>query len=266
MVAVGALAAPEPFTPDGNTLVLLHLNEASGTTATNAASHSKVGHWQVEGEVPRGAPSVAPSFGTACGPFAEGGLVAFCEGRSAAAEVCGDRAEYTVEAWVKWAGEGTLKRRQVLFGGGLSDGRPKVSYGWMLTFTPILKTPTVEITLNYVGDGKGAAVKTPEIEWDEDLWHHVAVTVSPLPDDPKTSVFRIYVTPAPKADQGAQLVATATNHSVYVPTKAAPGVTGAVFFLGGTNHAWAGMIPFRGLVDEVRVSDTARPSFFGPAK
>jgi hypothetical protein len=267
LFAAAALAAPEPFKPDGNTLALLRLNETSGETVTNVASHGRIGHWRLDGTVSRGASSVAPAFGTAYGPFREGGASARVEGRREADEVGGDRRPYTVEAWVKWAGEGTLRRRQVLVGSGLVAVDQRMTYGWMLTFTPILKSPTVEIGLAYVGGGKGAAAKTPELEWDEDLWHHVAVSVSPLPDDPKTSVFRFYVTPAPKADQGAHLVATVTNHSVYIPTKAAPGVSGAVFYLGGTNWAWHGVAPFLGLVDEVRISDVARTSFFGlPAK
>lgn len=258
-----AVAAPAPFQADGQTLVLLHLDETEGDTVANEVVPSKIGPWRVQGPVPRGASSVAPAFKTAYGPFGEGDVVARCEGRQAAAEVCGDRAPYTVEAWVKWSGEGTLRRRQVLAGCTLAAGDQKQTYAWMWTFTPILKTPTVEIGLHYIGAGKGVVTKTPEIEWDEDAWHHVAATVTPLADDPKTTVFRFYVTPAARVDQGAKLVATVTNHSLYLPARNAPGVTGAVFFVGGTNWAWRGLAPFRGLVDEVRISNVARENFWG---
>lgn len=266
-LVVDAPAAPEPLKTDGQTLVLLHLNESSGTAVANDAPHSSFGAWTVEGALARGAASVAPSFGTAYGPFVEGGVSSLCEGRQVAAEVCGDRADYTVEAWVKWAGEGALRRPQVLAGCHLVAGEASLGYGWTLALTPILKTPSVEIVFSYIGGGKGAVAKTPEIEWDEDAWYHVATTVSVLPDNPKSSVFRFYVTPAAQVEKGAQLVATVTNHSVYIPAKAAPGVSGAFFFLGGTNRSGGRMAPLRGLVDEFRISEVARTSFFGvPSK
>ena len=207
---MGPLAFLGEYTPDANTVLLLHMNETSGTTVSDASGNGNNG-------TATGTTVVDGRFGKARSYSTTGEIVTIPHSTS----LNFGTGAYTLEAWVN-----TLNLTNL---GGhpcfkVSNGR-----GWQ---TELESNGNVSFSVE--GD-QGRTGLTSVRQINDDKWHHIAGVVT-------QTTLRLYI-------DGV------LDSSVPVTT------LGSLDNNGNLNIGLSSGItpnPFKGLIDEVRISNKAR--------
>ena len=207
---MGPLAFLGEYTPDANTVLLLHMNETSGTTVSDASGNGNNG-------TATGTTVVDGRFGKARSYSTTGEIVTIPHSTS----LNFGTGAYTLEAWVN-----TLNLTNL---GGHPCFKVSSGRGWQ---TELESNGNVSFSVE--GD-QGRTGLTSVRQINDDKWHHIAGVVT-------QTTLRLYI-------DGV------LDSSVPVTT------LGSLDNNGNLNIGLSSGItpnPFKGLIDEVRISNKAR--------
>jgi hypothetical protein len=254
--------APYPA-PNEDTVLLLHLNETSGTTVMNDnhANFDDVGDATISNAPARGVSSVTDGFGTAYGVDASNFVELRYYPSSGPATsdwypLCGDETNYTFEAWVKWDPATSGAGRQALASANLLQGDTATGLKWNLSLVPI-DANTARLNLTAYNTGQ---LNSDDVSWDPDLWYHVAFTKTYTAGGEHNyglADFNFYITPENAAEFPVNVGTFAGENDFRVPQSSGSGGTANLRFWIGAGSIGA----FSGQIDEVRVSNAVLTDF-----
>lgn len=238
------LPAQEPHMADGNTQLLYHLNEATGTAAADASGNQRNGVFGTgisinSASMPFFQKSVQPGMGlTGRVQWTHTGAGA----NSFLYPIAG--ADFTIEGWFK-LGTTSFSNSRTLFA-VQPTGVATFDYQLIVVASTDATRPLGLV----FRDGPAYRCFTNSLTWDTSLWYHIAVVVK---HDGAAVTYSIYRTP--QGSLSPVLVATRVSTAL----TPAPGNADRVFSIGNFYGNW-GADFFPGLIDEVRYSDVARSS------
>jgi hypothetical protein len=253
LLAVSTQASIIPYSPDAQTALLLHFDEAVG--ATSAADVSGNGLDLTAATSP---------FSGAPGPTGLGGAGTFTEGVGARhltrTPSVGELAlfsttAFTIEAWVRnpdQANSGGTDDHDGIF--QLRNSNLNRVELTILDFANGANRGRLRLAFNRQDNGNFAFADTPVLTWERDVWYHVAVTYDSHTGAANDSIVRYFVDRADDFDGVPNLV-----HTVPGVSDLAPLTSGAVLRVGGFDGI--DNRSFGGQVDELRYSNVVRDTF-----
>lgn len=247
--------------PTENTVLLLHLNETSGSTVVNEnhANFDDVGDATTVGAPTQGANSVSSWFGTAYGTDSSNFVQLRYYPSSGPATsdwnaLGGDNTNYTFEAWVKWDPATSGAGRQALANARLLQGETATGFEWNLNLVRVSGN-TVQLNLTAYNTGQ---LNSAVISWDSSLWYHVAFTKTyAVGGSYGLADFNLYVTPANSASFPINVgTFNGQNDFRITQSSGANGTANLRLRIG------AGSVgSFTGRIDEVRISNAVVSDF-----
>lgn len=251
LAAPAVAATVVPYSADASTVVLYHLNEASGATLAVDSSANGL-HLTA---------SASPSpFSGASGPLGLSTAGSFPQSspnfqlvRTPSAAELGlfSTTSFTVEAWVRGpTGTGDHEGIFVYRNGNAN----RLQFG---VLGPATGADSGKLLLAFNRDDDGTYygnAKSGSLTWDPNVWYHVAVTYDSNTPAANDSIVRFYRNTLDDVSGTANLIATLTGMPDIEPL-----TTGGQIRLGGFDAI--ATRSFGGLIDEVRFSNGVLTNF-----
>jgi hypothetical protein len=244
------VAAPTPYTPDAGTQLLYHLDETTGTTATDSSGHERnatYGSQVLKGQ------AAQTGFGTAIqSQSSSSARTTFTDtGKGNTSFLyAGTTPDFTIEAWVKMKSPVVGSYAKVI------DVQPvgsvPIDYS-LFIFNNAANPQTLSFgdatTANKVFVGGG-------LTWDPNTWYHIAAVVHQDTLTPANSYIKLYRNAA--GDLTPHVVASLSGATALLATNSS---TADRMFDIGNYYGANGAYYFPGEIDDVRFSNVARTSF-----
>lgn len=243
----GSAMAQTPYSPNGSTMLLYHLNEISGTTAVDSSGNNRDAVYEIP-KVVLGLPSASASLGTAIssGPSEGGTRTCWTDTKGADSVLLpATTTDFTVEAWVKMSGGMIAKTQRIAVVQPVGDTKVDWSFeiiGSGNQYHAGALSVSDSAVSNRVFKGGG-------MTWDANTWYHVAFVYDDLGDG--TATYSLYRTAA--GDTTADLVLSTTTDKLVSNS-----ATGNRMFNIANFYGDSGLQLFNGSVDEVQLSSVAR--------
>ena len=246
LAAASVQAAITPYTPDANTAVLYHLDEATGTASTGPTDYVVV---DATGNVPLRTDLASPFDGTNGPDELATAMTSWTSWKRAYRDSGADTSvfsttQFTVEAWVR--DPGTL-------GGGLGTDVNtifRVAAAGDIQFAVEDVSDEKKLRLKYNRSGGTTTLYSNTVTFDSEAWYHAAVTYDDngagTPDD---STVTFYLTAEASYHSGLQPAGQATG------AEDLEGLTGSGLVSVGETF---GADNFDGYLDEVRYLNGVR--------
>ncbi len=240
--AAAFLDAQEPYINDPATELLYHLNEKSGTVATDFSGKSRHGTFGSGLSINL---SSLPFFQKAVKPSAS--LTSRMHWTDVGAGINSflvpkPNADFTIEGWFKLDSTSISNNRTLM--AVQPTGLATSDYQLVIMASG---DPTRPRGLVF-RDGSAFRCYTGALTWDTSVWYHIAVIVDNTPTGTNYSIYR-----TPEGSPTPVLVATRSTTAL-IPTTSS---SDRVFSVGNYYGNW-GSDFFPGLIDEVRYSNVAR--------